>query len=524
MMTQTADTLFSEIESLRSMYEGLLAKSAVDQEMIARYKDEVDHLNEMLLDFKRHRFGTKSERWVSSEQLLFNEAEMLAQNPRTPEDEESEVNDQTVKVEAHTKRRGKRKPLPEDLEREIVTIELPESERIGDDGRVLKPIGKEISEKLFFEPAQLKVVEYHRIRYGADSGDKGVIAPPVPSIIPKGIPEANLLAHVVMQKYGYGLPFYRMEDMFKRMGAEIPRCTLARWIIQCYEACLAIKNVLNDRLMASPYVRCDETWTQVLKEKGRTAQSTSWMWVRATPSDLKKIVLFDYDPHRSADVARRLFEDYKGTFQADGFASYNDLEKQKDIERRLGCNMHGRRKFESAFKVGAKNGKGLGEVALGYYKRLYKIEEDLRGLPWDERKRVRDEKSKPIWDEFKTWAIANEKKVPPKSKIGQAFHYFFGEYDHLIGYLENGMFEMDNGFAERAIKNFAIGRKNWMFSDTEAGAEASSFFYSIVVTAKLNGNDPYKILKTIFEKIPLAKSESDIDSLVDLILTRPTAA
>ena len=116
------------------------------------------------------------------------------------------------------------------------------------------------------------------------------------------------------------------------------------------------------------------------------------------------------------------------------------------------------------------------------------------------------------------------KKVPPKSKIGQAFHYFFGEYDHLIGYLENGMFEMDNGFAERAIKNFAIGRKNWMFSDTEAGAEASSFFYSIVVTAKLNGNDPYKILKTIFEKIPLAKSESDIDSLVDLILTRPTAA
>jgi hypothetical protein len=185
--------------------------------------------------------------------------------------------------------------------------------------------------------------------------------------------------------------------------------------------------------------------------------------------------------------------------------------------------MHARRKFESALKVGAKNGHTLSETALKFFRRLYKIEEGARTLSWNERKKLREVESRPIWDEFKSWADVKGKRVPPKSKIGEAFHYFLGEYDHLIGYLEHGMFEMDNGFAERAIKSFAVGRKNWLFSDSEAGAEASSFFYSIVVTAKINGNDPYQILKTIFEKIPLAKTADDIEALADIILTRPTA-
>jgi len=508
--------LFSENESLRTEADGLRAKSAHDQERIALYEEELSHLREIIRDFKRHRFGTKSERWESTEQLVFNEAEVLAANdkPENPED------DTDIEVAAHKKKRGHRKPLPEDLEREIVVIELPESERLGEDGRPLRPIGKEISEKLHFEPAQMKVIETHRIRYGADAGDSGVIAPPAPSIIPKGIATPGLIAHIVMQKYGYGMPFYRMEDMFKRMGVEIPRCTQARWVIEAAKACWAIKNVLVDRLMLAPYVSCDETWTQVLKEKGRTAESKSWMWVRCTPSELKKIVLFDYDPHRSAEVANRLFADYRGTLQVDGFASYNDLEDQDGVTR-LGCNMHGRRKFEAAVRIGAQQGQSIGEEALKFYKRLYDIETKARLLSWDERHALRAKEAHSIWLEFKSWADAQAKKVPPKSKIGQAFHYFLNEYDYLIGYLKHGMFEMDNGFAERAITSFAIGRKNWLFADSEAGADAASFFYSIVVTAKINGNDPYVVLKTIFEQIPLAKTAEDIERLADIILTRP---
>lgn len=519
-MSLHEDLFPSEIESLRSEVTGLKVQLTEKDERLKLYQEEFERLHEIIREFKRQQFGKKSERWESPEQLLFNEAEVLAKSEK-PEDEESAeaVSDQTDATKP-AKPRGKRKPLPKELPREVVVLELPEENRLGSNGLPMRPIGKEISEKLIYEPAVMKVVEYHRIRYGEDSGDTGVIAPPVPSVVPKGIVTASLLAWIVLQKYGYGIPLYRQEEMFARMGVDLHRCTMARWVIQGAEACMAIKNVLQDRLMASPYVSCDETHVQVLKEKGRTAESKSWMWVRCTPSDIKKIILFDYDPHRSAAVASRLFADYTGTLQVDGFDSYNDAGSQDGVIR-VGCNMHGRRYFESARKVGAKQGHTLAETALEYYRKLYEIEERARSMSWDERHMLRQKESVPIWDEFKSWADVYEKKVPPKSKIGKALQYFKNEYHYLIGYLKDGRLEMDNGFAERAIKSFAIGRKNWLFSSTEVGAEASSFFYSIVVSAKINGNDPYQILKTIFEQIPLAQTAEDIERLADLIITRP---
>ena len=440
---------------------------------------------------------------------------MLARVPSPIDD----TDDGESKVRPHTRKRGKRKPLPENLPREVVVIELPPESRIGEDGRPLGPIGKEISEKLHYEPAIMKVIEYHRIRYGADSGDTGIVAPPVPSIIPKGIVTPGLLAHIVVQKYGYGMPFYRQEDMYGRMGVEIPRCTQARWVIQAAEECRPIWNVLEERIMASSYVACDETWTQVLKEKGRKPESKSWMWVRATPADEKKIVLFDYDPHRSGEVAKKLFSDYRGVLQVDGYGAYDVLEKQEGLKR-IGCNMHGRRKFESAFKIGASNGKSLAENALQFYKRIYAVEREAREMNFDDRHRLRQQKAVPIWDEFKSWAGSNKNKVPPKSKIGQAFHYFIHECPYLTGYLLDGRLEADNGFAERAITNFAVGRKNWLFSDSEAGADASGLFYSIVVTAKINGNDPRLVLQKIFEQVPLAQTIDDFEAIADLIFAR----
>jgi transposase len=485
------------------------------------YAEEINRLHEIIADFKRHRFGKRSERYVSAEQLVFDEAEALASRAAA---DESEAALTEVDVPAHKRKRGHRKPLPIDLPREIVVIELPEDQRVGENGEVLKPIGKEVSEKLYFEPAIMKVIETHRIRYGADSGDTGVIAPVPPSILPKSMATPGLLANIVLQKYGYGVPLYRQEEMYMRMGCDIPRCTQARWVIQAAEACRAIKNVLTDRLLTSTYVSCDETHVQVLDEKGRTAETKSWMWVRTTPSEEKKIVVFDYYQNRSGEVAKYLFSDFRGVLQVDGFSSYNALEKQDGITR-IGCNMHSRRKFESAFKNGVKintkNKASLAEIALKFYKKLYEIEKQCRSLSFPERHRIRQLESVPIWTEFKNWADVNSKTVPPKSKIGQAFHYFLGEYEYLIGYLSDGRLEMDNGFAERAIAKFAIGRKNWLFSIGEAGAEASSFFYSLIVTAKINGGDPYEILKKVFEMIPYATTADDIEKIVDLILAGP---
>jgi transposase len=409
--------------------------------------------------------------------------------------------------------------LPTHLPREVVTVELPENERFTEDGQPLRVIGKEISEKLVFEPSQMKVIEVHRCKYGVDSGEAIKTAPPIPSIIPKGIATPSLLAALVTAKYADGLPLYRQEDIFSRQGVDIPRCTMARWIVRGSSACMPIWNVLEERLMATPYTSCDETHTQVLKEKNRRAESKSWMWVRATPGAEQKIVLFDYDPSRSGDVAKRLFTDFKGFLQVDGYCGYTPLEKQPGIIR-IGCNMHGRRGFEKAAKEGAKNGRPLAEQGLKYYQLLYDIEGRAKEscMSWSERKVLRDAEAGPIWDEMKVWAETNSEKVPPKSKIGEAFHYFLGEFDLLKGYLLDGCLEIDNGFAERMIRKFAIGRNNWMFSDTEGGAHASALFYSFVITAKINGVNPYKALTKLFEKIPLATTIDDFERLADLLL------
>lgn len=218
-------------------------------------------------------------------------------------------------------------------------------------------------------------------------------------------------------------------------------------------------------------------------------------------------------------MAKRLLTDYRGVLQADGYGGYNWTEESQGIKR-IGCNMHSRRKFESAFKIGSKNGRGLAREGLQFYQKVYAIEEEARGRPPNERKTIRENKARPLFEEFKEKCEREIKKIPPRSKIAAAMSYFLNEYDRLTGYLMDGILEADNGFAERAIKSFAIGRKNWMFADTPAGADASALFYSLIATIKANGGDPQSVIKKLFDQVPLAKTLEDFESLVDLILSR----
>ena len=513
LMTQQ-ESLLSKQDTDKLEISNILHQLEIRDEQIKHLKEEISHLHEMLLEMKRQIFGKKSERWQSEEQgCLFNEVEVES---RKPDLDESGL-ETDVQVKAHTKKRGKRKPLPAHLPREIVKIELPTEEQFAEDGTPLKVIGYEISEKLDYEPAKTKVIQYQRAKYGVESGDYVKTASPVPSIIPKGIATPGLLSAIAVAKFADGLPLYRQEEIFARQDIELSRTTMARWMVKVAESLQPMWNILSDRLINSFYVSCDETRTQVLKEKGRMAESQSWMWVRSTPYGDNKIVLFDYSPSRSGDVALSILEDFKGYLQVDGYGGYNKLSKLEGVIR-IGCNMHGRRYFEKAYKVGAKTGKTLAEVALGYYKQLFRIEEDLRKKPPDERYKIRLEKAKPIWDAFKKWVDENQAKVPAKSKIGSAFTYFNSEYEHLIGYLKDGRLEIDSGFVERCIRKFAIGRNNWMFSDTEAGAEASAVLYSLLVTAKVNGVNPYRALKYILEEIPKAQTLEEIEQLADIIV------
>lgn len=509
------DSFFDPTENIKVEIEGLKVQTTRQEERIKMLSEENTWLREQLAELKRTRFGKKSERWESPEQgCLFNEAEVEAKKP----DEGGEASPPESEVAAHKRKRGKRKPLPGSLPREIVKIELPKDQQITEDGTPLKIIGWEISEKLKCEPAKMSVVQYQRAKYGVDIGDYVKTAPPVPSIVPKGIPTPELLAAIVVSKYADGLPLYRLEDIFKRQGIELTRGTMARWVIAVAEASRPIWNVLSDQWRESFYVACDETALQVLKESGRKAESKSWMIVRSTPFGSKKIILFDYSTSRSSKAITDLLEGFKGFLQSDGLSSYDEIASHDGVIR-LGCNMHGRRRFESAAVNGAKTGKSLGGEGLKFYKVLYEIEDEIRDKAPDERFRLRNERARPIWDKMLEWAERNKPKVPVKSKIGNAFSYFLNEYEYLIGYLKDGRLEMDNGFTERAIRKFAIGRNNWLFSDTEDGAEASAILYSLVVTAKVNGVNPYAALVKLFAEIPLAKTIEDFERLAEIILS-----
>jgi transposase len=500
---------------LLSQAQELATEKAVLQSEVKRLRERhVDHeayiarLEEAVLLLRRRAFAPSSEK-ISDDQLVFDEIETLAaQNPNPEEDDTEEPSQDSEK-----KKRPKRKKFPKDLPREIVTIDIPEEEKkCPHDGTDLEVVSEEVSERLDIIPMQVKVIETHRLTYGCRCCSSHMQTAPVEaSIIPKGIPTAGTLAFIATSKFVDGMSLYHIEEILKRHGVEVPRTTMASWMIRSHESLQAIINLLEDGFFESGYGQIDETTLQVLKEEGKKPQTLSYMWVRASPGSDKPVVLFDYDPSRRAEVAKRLTQDFKGKLQCDGFSAYDVLEGNRDIIR-YGCMAHLRRKFYEATK--ATNGANVAKHALRLIKKLYRIEDDIRGKPPDHIKAVRQEKSIPVLAELLKLADENLHRVPPKSPTGKALTYLKNEWPYLSRYAEDGEVHIDNNFVENKIRPFAIGRKRWLFSDTVDGAKASAALYSIVETAKANKLDPYKYLRHLFGKLPLAKELADFEALL----------
>jgi hypothetical protein len=237
------------------------------------------------------------------------------------------------------------------------------------------------------------------------------------------------------------------------------------------------------------------------------------MWVRGRKyPGAPPIVLFEYDPTRSGTVAERLFLGYTGYLQADAYGGYNGICGQEGIIR-VGCMAHCRRKFFEAMKT-SKKGAGLANEAIEIIRKLYEIEDAIRDKEIEERHRTRTEQSKPILDEFRKWLDGHRGEVPPQSQIGMALNYAHNEWLHLVRYLDDGRLEIDNNVVENAIRPFAVGRKNWLFSDSVAGAKASAAIYSVMVSAKLNGHNEYAYFRHLLEKLPLAEKIEDFEALL----------
>lgn len=477
-------------------------------------KQQHIHLLEEQLRLERHRqFGAKSEKNPGQGEL-FNEAEQSADDEATNADEAVE----TETITYTRKQTSGRKPLPEHLPRVRIEHELSEDEKACSCGCMLSVIGEETSEQLDIIPAQVQVLVHVRKKYACRQCESGVkTAPLPPQPIPKSNASPGLLAHIAVAKYQDALPLYRQQQIFKRMDINLPRNTLANWMIKAGTLAQPLLNLLNDQLLSESLVHCDETPIQVLKEPDKPAQSKSYMWVRVSGLPDKRIVLYEYASSRSGDVAKQLFEGYSGYLQTDDYAGYHAIGKRAEITH-LGCWAHARRKFVEAQKVatpkGSKPKAGKADIALSYISKLYGIERRIKNEPIEVRHDIRQKESREILGQLRAWLDNTLHKVLPKGALGKALGYLDKNWDKLTVYTEDGRLLLDNNIAENAIRPFVIGRKNWLFSDTPKGAKASAALYSLIETAKANGLEPYAYLRHIFKELPAAESLEEIEALL----------
>ena len=485
------------------------------KQMLLLAHGKVAQLQEQVALLRHKLFSPKSERSpedADSPQLaMFNEAEELIEAPAAaPAEAEAEAEE----VVASVKRRGKRKPLPANLPRMEIIYELPAHELTCECGACKQIIGEEISEQLEIIPMQVRVIRHVRKTYACKACETAPTTADKPAqLIEKSLATPSVLAMLLTTKYADGIPLYRFKKMLSRHGVDLPRQTLARWVIQSGELLQPLLNLLRDKLLDYPVLHCDETRLQVLHEPGRDPTAQSWMWVQSGGPPDTPIVLFDYSTSRAQEVPLSLLEGYRGYLMTDDYAGYNAVAAQDGIER-LGCWAHARRKFVDAQKVQPKGKTGRADMALNLINKLYGIERDLKDASEAGRLLDRQQRSRPLLEQLKAWLDKTQPQIAGQTALGKAVNYLASNWSKLVRYVEGGQLPIDNNRAENAIRPFVIGRKNWLFSNTPKGATASAQIYSLIETAKANGQEPYAWLRHILERLPSASSVEDYEALL----------
>ena len=299
------------------------------------------------------------------------------------------------------------------------------------------------------------------------------------------------------------LLMYRLEQEFNRQGLKLSRQTMANWLLKASEKWLRpVYDVLHEQLCREPVLHADETTLQVLKEPGRSSTSKSYMWLYRTSGCAKQaVVLYEYQPTRKAEHAEAFLKGFSVWLHADGYQGYHRLPGNIRV---VGCWAHARRKFDEALSTLPQEKRKDSPAAMGewYCSQLFKLEQALAELTPEERYEKRLEQEKPVLDALLSWANEMQAKTAPKSALGKAIHYLLEQWPYLTRYLEDGRLELSNNRAERSMKPFVMGRKNWLFANTPGGAQASSVIYSLIETAKENGLDPYRYLLWVLQNAP----------------------
>lgn len=476
---------------------------ASQQEEITLLKNQYAHLLEQIKLEKMRRYGRKSE--SHPDQLnLFDELEQEAQT-KAPEEKEAI---------SYERKKPVRKPLPKELPREEIIHDIDDADQICECGCQKKRIGEEISEQLEVIPASMKVIVHVRPKYACNRCDSSVAIAKMPELfLPKHMASPSLVAYTLINKFENHLPLYRQEQMWKRLNIDMPRNSMSSWIMKAYELCKPLKEAFIKELLNTDYLQVDETPVQVMNEPGKKNTSKSYIWAYRSAIPDKKLILYEYQPTREGKWPEQMLSDFKGYLQTDGYKGYHWAKKKEDIIQ-LGCMAHARRPFAELVKIAKTTGKS--HQAISTIKKIYAVEKQAKdmGLTPEERKALRLEKSKPLIDTLFKWVEKSLTTAVPNSKLANGLIYIHERQQELSNYLLDGRLEIDNNGVENKIRPLALGRKNWLFSGSPTGAEASCFFYSLINSATDNSLNAFEYLCHVFDNIRQCRSEND---LLDLL-------
>ena len=498
MAEKLPDNLEEALEYIRKQQAEITElKATVDKQNIM-----LSNLNEMLVKGRKAMFGKSSEQLSNidgSEQLsLFNEAEQES----SAKAEEPTI--ETVNVKSHPRRkRLSHEELPDSVEHQKIVIDL-EDKKCPECGEELVCIGEEfVRSELHIVPAQISVWDYYQKKYKckccSDDDIKTVIIKPempVP-VIKKSMASAGTIAYVIQQKYQMGTPLYRQEQYWKAQGIDLNRTTMANWIIRSSNWIKTLFERMMTLLLKEDIIHADETVLRVLKLDGKQVDGQYRCWVFCSGKDSeRKMALYLFYPTRSAKVVEEVLGKYAGYLQTDGYAAYNAAVNAT----RLGCWSHARRKWVECLPKGIEDKNSKAAQALELVEQIFAEDKRLEGLPEDEVYEQRLEHIKPLLERY--WELLESISAVGGSNLDKAVNYSLNNRRELETFLLDGRLELTNNRAERAVKPFVMGRKNWLFSDTNKGADASMMWYSVIESAKLNNLNVYGYLLHLLTELP----------------------
>ena len=504
--------LLSEERADKARIEAGLTQRLERQEDCIRHQENRIRLLEEIVRLRQiQKFAASSEK-LQFQVDLFDEAELDTQIAALMEEAGEGIEEEIPLTEGEPKKpRSRKRGFSDKLKRVRIELSLSDEEKAG----ATRTFFTKVKEELDYIPATLQVLEYWQEKavFSAQDGHDQMIAAPRP-VHPLGKCKVStsLLAQIITAKYVDGLPLYRQSGIVKRYGGDISRGSMASWIIGLEDRFKPLMNLITEVQNESDYLQLDETRVQVLKETGKTAQSDKWMWlIRGGPPD-KEAVMFHYDASRSGEVPMKLLSDFNGVLQADGYAGYDRVCKQRGLKR-IGCWDHARRRFVEASQA-ASSGQSKADIALGKIRKLYALESKIQHQSPEQKCIARQEIAIPILNELKAWLDKAHRRVMKDGLTYKAMTYTLNQWDYLVGYCDDGRLAISNVMAENAIRPFAVGRKAWLFSDTPKGAHASAACYSLVETAKANGLEPYAYLKYLLDHIGSADTLEKLEALL----------